>query len=199
MIAAQAGLRRSASWAAAAQVALPAFGLIALALLRGVLNEQSTAQGFASGAAFGVALLGIGLVAGSRPGRPRVGALLTGAGGGLMLIAVPVLLHARPLGIGVRPEPMLLWVAITILVASSEEVLLRGVLLEGLERLIGPVSAVAVTSLLFGLMHVPLYGWTVVPVDVAAGVWLAGLRRLSGGVAAPIVAHVLADLATRWL
>jgi hypothetical protein len=30
-------------------------------------------------------------------------------------------------------------------------------------------------------------------------VWLCGLRLASGGVAAPAVAHALADLATWWL
>jgi hypothetical protein len=48
-------------------------------------------------------------------------------------------------------------------------------------------------------MHVPLYGWGVVPVDLAAGVWLAGLRLAGGGVGAPVVAHLLADLAGWWL
>jgi membrane protease YdiL (CAAX protease family) len=198
MIAAEAGLRRFACWADAARIGLPALGLVALSILRGAFIGNGP-QAFAAGAIFGVAMLGLGFAAGWRPRTPRPAAVLIGAGGGLVLIAVPVLLHAARLGIGIRPEPMLLWVAITILVASGEEVVLRGVLLEGLERVIGPVSAVAVTSLLFGLMHVPLYGWMVVPMDVAAGVWLAGLRRLSGGVAAPVVAHVLADLATRWL
>ena len=43
------------------------------------------------------------------------------------------------------------------------------------------------------------YGWHVVPLDLAVGVWLAGLRLLSGGVAAPAMAHGLADIATWWL
>ena len=51
----------------------------------------------------------------------------------------------------------------------------------------------------FALMHVPVYGWGVVPVDLAAGVLLAGLRYLTGGTAAPTMAHLLADLATWWL
>ena len=59
--------------------------------------------------------------------------------------------------------------------------------------------AVAVTSLAFALIHVPLYGWHVVPLDFAVGVWLAGLRLASGGVAAPAIAHSLADLATWWM
>jgi hypothetical protein len=42
-------------------------------------------------------------------------------------------------------------------------------------------------------VHVPLYGWRALPLDLGAGLWLGGLRVLSGGVAAPAVAHALAD------
>lgn len=59
--------------------------------------------------------------------------------------------------------------------------------------------AIAVTSLAFALIHVPLYGWHVVPLDLGVGVWLAGLRLASGSVAAPAIAHALADLATWWM
>ena len=55
------------------------------------------------------------------------------------------------------------------------------------------------TAVLFALMHVPLYGWHVVPLDLGVGLWLAGLRLATGGVAAPAIAHTVADLATWWL
>jgi membrane protease YdiL (CAAX protease family) len=61
------------------------------------------------------------------------------------------------------------------------------------------VLAVAVPSLAFALMHVPLYGWQVVPLDLGVGVWLGGLRLATGGVAAPAMAHGLADLSTWWI
>jgi hypothetical protein len=44
-----------------------------------------------------------------------------------------------------------------------------------------------------------MYGWTAVPLDLAVGVWLGGLRLATGGVAAPATAHALADLAYWWL
>ena len=59
--------------------------------------------------------------------------------------------------------------------------------------------AVIVTAVLFAMMHVPLYGWHVVPLDLGVGLWLAGLRLATGGVAAPAIAHTVADLATWWL
>jgi membrane protease YdiL (CAAX protease family) len=58
---------------------------------------------------------------------------------------------------------------------------------------------VAVTSIVFALIHVPLYGWHVVPLDLGVGVFLGGLRLVSGSVAAPAIAHIGADLATWWL
>jgi membrane protease YdiL (CAAX protease family) len=59
--------------------------------------------------------------------------------------------------------------------------------------------SIALTSLLFALVHVPFYGWNALSVDFAAAVWLTGLRLSSGGVGAPAIAHVVADLVTWWL
>jgi len=84
-------------------------------------------------------------------------------------------------------------------VAGAEEIAFRGALLDALAEWGGWPAAVVLSSLVFALVHVPLYGWGVVPLDFAAGVWFAGLRLLTGSVAAPAAAHVLADLATWWL
>jgi membrane protease YdiL (CAAX protease family) len=92
-----------------------------------------------------------------------------------------------------------LWAAIVSAVAVAEELVLRGSLFTLLERACGPFAAVALTAIAFALLHVPLYGWGVVPIDLAVGVWLGGLRLLTGGPAAPAVTHVLADLASWWL
>jgi membrane protease YdiL (CAAX protease family) len=40
----------------------------------------------------------------------------------------------------------------------------------------GPVTAIAVTSICFAALHVPLYGWHVVPLDTAVGLWLGVLQ-----------------------
>ena len=88
----------------------------------------------------------------------------------------------------------------TILVACTEEAVLRGAMFfTELDAPFGVAAAVLATSAVFALVHVPLYGWHVVPLDLGVGLWLAGLRLASGGVAAPAVAHTLADLATWWL
>jgi len=102
-------------------------------------------------------------------------------------------------GVGRPAAPFVPWALITLLVAAAEEGVLRGVLFDRLERVGGLVPAIALTTLAFALMHVPLYGWHVVPLDLAVGLVLAGLRISTRGLAAPIAAHAVADLATWWL
>ncbi|MGH2467717.1 MAG: CPBP family glutamic-type intramembrane protease, partial [Candidatus Limnocylindrales bacterium] len=98
--------------------------------------------------------------------------------------------HAAPFG------P---WAAVTILVAVAEEVVLRGAFFAALGPVVGPLGPLGVAflaALAFALIHVPLEGWSIMPLDIGAGLWLGGLRLLSGGVTAPAAAHAVADLAT---
>jgi membrane protease YdiL (CAAX protease family) len=175
-------------------------GLAAASLARAALNGQVALTAFVAGATFGIVLLVMATVAGWRPARPSVRSLVIGSLGGLVLVALPRLAHPLlPAVVGMRPEPLAAWALVTAVVVTSEEALLRGALFGTLERAAGPVLAVAVTSLAFALMHVPLYGWQVVPLDLGVGVWLGGLRLATGGVAAPAMAHGLADLSTWWI
>lgn len=174
------------------------------------------------GTAFGIALAGLALgfrprsVARVRPCVPRLARLwitqvghlsrsaLVGLAFGLALVALTVAgpaiagVHVVP-GLGRPAAPFLPWALITILVASAEEAILRGVLFDGLRRSGGTVAAVLLTTAAFALMHVPLYGWHVVPLDLAVGIGLGGLRLGTGRVAAPASAHAVADLATWWM
>ena len=72
-------------------------------------------------------------------------------------------------------------------------------LFDALRRAGGVLPAIAITTLAFAAMHVPLYGWHVVPLDLAVGLGFGGLRLVTGRVAAPAAAHTVADLATWWL
>jgi membrane protease YdiL (CAAX protease family) len=81
----------------------------------------------------------------------------------------------------------------------AEESLLRGSLFRAIQSRASTGLAIAVTSVAFGVLHAPVYGWAVVPLDIAVGVWLGALRAVSGTVAAPAVAHAVADLAGWWL
>jgi len=99
-----------------------------------------------------------------------------------------------------RPAaPFVPWVAVTVLVATAEEALLRGTLFAALERIGGPLTALAITSLVFALIHVPFYGAAAFPLDLAVGIVFGGLRLATGGIGAPAAAHVTADVATWWL
>lgn len=185
---------------AAASSALLLIGLGVAALARAALNGHATLSAFAAGAAFGIALVAMAWLGGWRPSRPRIRPLLIGALGGLVVIAIPRVAHPLvPSAIGMRPEPFVAWVVVTALVVVGEEAVLRGALFDLLEWAAGALPAVLVTSLAFALIHVPLYGWQVVPLDLGVGVWFAGLRLVGGGAGAPTVAHLLADLSTWWL
>jgi membrane protease YdiL (CAAX protease family) len=153
------------------------------------------------GTAFGIAFVLLALAGGGRPALPRPIPLLVGLAGAGVLVGLAIgagQLAGQPLRAVPKTE-FGLWALITILVATAEELVLRGALFDALRDATGLAIAVIVTSAAFALMHVPLYGWHVVPLDLGVAVFLAGLRLASGSVAAPAVAHVVADLATWWI
>jgi membrane protease YdiL (CAAX protease family) len=144
----------------------------------------------------------IGGIAVSKPdlGRARWRGVALGAGGGVALVAVSLVgLPALALGPRATSETLLWWAPLVSLVALSEELVLRGALFSALRSEHGDIVAIAATSVLFAAIHLPLYGVAAMPIDLCAGVFLGSLRVVSGGVAAPAVAHVIADLATGWI
>jgi membrane protease YdiL (CAAX protease family) len=188
--------------------ALLAGGLFAAVAARWAAVGWGANDGIAVGLMFGTALAAValaggqplGLAGGQRLGLPRPWSALIGVAGGAILVGLAVAIRQSGPGLLFAPSAAFLpWVSATILVGTAEELILRGVLFDALDRSAGLLAAVVVTSILFALMHVPLYGWHVVPLDLGVGFWLGGLRLVSGGVAAPAIAHVLADLATWWL
>lgn len=119
---------------------------------------------------------------------------------GAVVLCVPAALRHVLAGREVLPlDGYLSWALIVTIVAVAEESLLRGSLFTVLERRHGTAIAVAVTSVAFALLHAPVYGWAVVPLDLAVGVWLGALRAVTGSVTAPVIAHTAADLAGWWL
>lgn len=205
-------------WAVPVAIAL---GLSAIVGGR-ALAVRSGFDALLVGAAFGAALLALAVTAhervergsGSTRLRPawarpsRLGPIAPSAAigvlVGLVLVAVAVAgpaiggVIAVP-GIGRPAAPFAPWALITLVVVAGEEGVLRGALFDRIERVGGVAAAIALTTLAFALMHVPLYGWHVVPLDLAVGLVLAGLRLWTGALVAPIAAHAVADLATWWL
>jgi membrane protease YdiL (CAAX protease family) len=183
---------------ALARVVLVIAGVAAALLLRVAVAGPALSASQPAGAGFAAALLAVGVAAGWRPAPPRWRGALLGVAGAAGLLAGPLLrggLQAR------APWSLLLWawVPVVVAVGVAEEVALRGVLYSAVREAGGDVAAIGVAALAFGLLHVPLYGWGALPLDLAVGVWLGVLRMVSGGVLAPATAHVLADLATAWV
>jgi len=155
-----------------------------------------------AGVLFSVLLLATAAAAGWRPGWPRARALAAGVAGAAVLCAAPALMRLSGHTLVLGPPPLGLlpaWAATTVLISLAEEALLRGALMDAVTPWAGELAAVTVAAIAFALLHVPLYGWQAVPLDLAVGVWLGGLRLATGGVAAPATAHALADLAYWWL
>lgn len=177
-------------------------GLAAAMTLRVLLAGELGASSLPAGAVFAAVLLGLCACAGLRPAPGGLAAAaLIGGAGALVLSAIPVWLRLRS-GVTLPIPSAALFVpwALTVsLIAVSEELLLRGVLYDALARAGGQPAAVLLGAVAFALLHVPLYGWGVVPLDLGVGIWLGCLRAASGRVAAPALAHTLADLATWWL
>jgi len=197
--------RRSGLW----RTALLLVGLAAAVGLRVVVGGPGLASAVAAGTLFGLALLGLAAISGLRPSRPDRASIVMGVAGGVVLLALPLLAHPGGPYIRVgQAAPLPLWAAVTVLVATAEEVFLRGALIDAARFSLrrgapfdaGPASpllvAALVSSVAFALLHVPLYGWHVVPLDLAVGLWLSGLRIVTGGTAAPAIAHVVADVGT---
>jgi membrane protease YdiL (CAAX protease family) len=87
----------------------------------------------------------------------------------------------------------LLALALTILAAVSEELWFRR-LCYGLLAPAGECYAIVATAVLFALIHLPVYGAWVLPVDLAAGLLLGWLRAASGSWVPPAVSHAFANV-----
>jgi membrane protease YdiL (CAAX protease family) len=214
----EAASDRRRPWVTSAAVLIGLWGIVGarwLATTRGL-------DALMIGASFGLGLALLWLVAAERGRRapgprgwrpaplvgPITGRLAVAAGIGFAFGLLLVVLAIAGASIGSSPivpglsrpaAPFLTWAGITILVATAEEGILRGVLFDRLRTAGGLAPTLIVTSIAFALLHVPLYGWHVVPLDLAVGLAFGGLRLSTRTVVAPAVAHAVADIATWWL
>ena len=214
----------SASPALSSEVrAVAALGVVAIGLcLRVVMAGAAGASSVAAAAAFSAVLLlgAIGATGAAAvpmgpirrgavvergagaPGRATAGPLgvaKLGFLGSAGLVLGPLLTHGARFGGRPHTGSALLWAATVVLVAVAEEVMLRGVLWDAVADIAGIEVTLGLTTVVFALIHVPLYGWHALPLDLAVGLWLGGLRLWSGHLAAPAIAHALADLCAWWL
>lgn len=184
----------------------PRAGLLLIGLglalaLRMVVAGNDGGASAPAGITFAAALLVLVVAAGWRPGSIRPAQLALGLLGAAILVGIPLELRLTgaipPLAFAPGSVPE--WTVVIAAVALSEELLFRGALFSAVDAASGAPSAVAVSACAFALIHVPLYGWGALPLDLAVGVWLSALRLAGGSAVAPAIAHVLADLAAWWL
>jgi membrane protease YdiL (CAAX protease family) len=148
---------------------------------------------------FGACLLGVAWVERKAPTLPssasgggelgRTRSLLMGLMVGAVLVAPLTFgsLSARGL------DGFWTWAALAAIIATVEEIAIRGALYRRWADEAGPVAAIAAGAIVFALIHLPRYGWGAMPLDAAVGLALGGLRALTGRVMPAAVAHTIAD------
>ena len=172
--------------------------VLAAAVMRALLLPLG--DGFST-AVFAASLLAIAFIAGpptrlfpvtgqgATPAWPLPLAVLLGVVVGILLVAPAIAgrLADRPIG------DFWSWAAIAAVVATLEETAIRGVLYRHWLNEAGLVAAIAVGAVVFALIHLPRYGLAAMPLDLAVGVALGGLRALTGRLMPCAVAHTIAD------
>jgi membrane protease YdiL (CAAX protease family) len=88
-----------------------------------------------------------------------------------------------------------LWIGMVIAAPIAEELLFRGLLYRGLvDTRLGAFGAVLVTSLAFGIVHAPGFGWPRMVSTACVGLLLGWLRWQTGNTVIGIVAHAVMNL-----
>lgn len=85
------------------------------------------------------------------------------------------------------------WGGVVVLVATLEEIVIRGRLQPAWTAEAGPVVGLLASAIVFAVIHLPRYGVSAMPLDFGVGLALAGLRAVTGRVAPCAIAHVIAD------
>jgi membrane protease YdiL (CAAX protease family) len=135
-------------------------------------------------------------------GLPAPRSLFLGVALGAVLLIPGAWMRAHGIlgpGVLLPPSYALAWVPLIALIAAGEETLLRGWLQPLARQAWGPGTAIALVGAIFAVMHLPLYGWVALPLDLGVGVLVGCLREYSGSVGACAVAHFVADLGHWWL
>jgi len=171
----------------AGTLVLVGLGCGALVLRTRLAVLPSTDRVVALAAIFG-AILVASLLVPAAPGRRRRhpgGGRLVGHAGQAGAPHPPR--HPGPIPVGPGAIPL------SLLAAVAEEALFRRAAYGALEPA-GAVVAIGVTSLLFALIHVPLYGVAAFPVDLGAGLLFGWQRWASGTWTTSAGTHAAANL-----
>jgi membrane protease YdiL (CAAX protease family) len=124
---------------------------------------------------------------------------------GMMMVFIAIGLLQKLFGAGPSTAPTIaklpfnmqsmlllasIWFMMVVAAPIAEELLFRGLLYRGLaESRVGIVATMVLTSMVFGLMHYPGFGWSRVIATGCMGLLLAWLRWHNGNTSIGIVAH----------
>jgi membrane protease YdiL (CAAX protease family) len=95
--------------------------------------------------------------------------------------------------VGFRPSGTAVAVGLNALAAVAEEAFFRRYLYGLLTTSFGPGAAVVATAAAFAAVHVTVWGWWVLPLDLAAGLVLSWQRAATGRWSVSAATHVLAN------
>lgn len=190
--------REQAAHRTAVQSIAICFGAALFGLLRfGYLAASLIAT---AGAAFAVARLDLKAFGESVGRPPTVLDIPLGVAGAVASLFV-ALVYIGTLGLVFhapdlewtmpRPSVIFLW---AVMPAFLEEWTCRGALWTICRRITTPRATLVITAILFGLLHAPGWGWAGVPSRMLQGLVLGFLRMRTGGLAAPVIAHLLNNL-----
>lgn len=87
------------------------------------------------------------------------------------------------------------WTLLVVAAPIVEEMLFRGLIYRGLEAKLGAFPTIVFTSVLFGLVHYPGFGWPRVIATGCLGVVLGLMRWRTGTTTAGIVTHAAVNFA----
>jgi membrane protease YdiL (CAAX protease family) len=124
-----------------------------------------------------------------------LGAVALGLAAMLLAARLPGLLGLRPHGAGrivSRVAPAA--VAASVVAAVAEEMFFRRLVYGWLAASWGAAVAICGSAVAFAAIHVPVYGFAVLPIDTAAGLLLGWQRWVTGGWSASGLTHVVANL-----
>ena len=91
------------------------------------------------------------------------------------------------------PRAVAVAVGLNALAAVAEEAFFRRHLYALIEASWGPAAALVGTAVAFAAVHVTVWGWWVLPLDLAAGLVLSWQRAATGRWSVPAATHVLAN------
>jgi membrane protease YdiL (CAAX protease family) len=143
--------------------------------------------------AFFVALGAVGAAWPLAPARAERGARPALSLAVLAVGALAFLVGRLAVSTPLLPDALAVAIALNALAAVAEEAFFRRYLYGLLAPAHGTAVAVVVTAAVFALVHVTVWGWWVLPLDLAAGLLLSWQRAATGRWSIPAVTHVLAN------